>query len=65
MFTISAQGERKVFLIFIHICVNRMSFKNIIKFEIENMLFIYMYLINLNIFLVSTAEHFWENIYLL
>ena len=28
-------------------------------------LFIYMYLINSNIFVVYTAEHYWENIYLL
>ena len=28
-------------------------------------LFIYMYLINSNIFVVYTTEHYWENIYLL
>ena len=32
--------------------------KNIIKFEFENLLFIYMCLINSNIFVVSTAELF-------
>ena len=49
-----------------------MSFKNIIKFEFENVLFIYMYFINSNIFVVYTAEFFlwkisiyWESIYLL
>ena len=61
---ISVHGKKVFFLIFIHICVNRMSFKNIFKFEFENLLFIYMYLINSNIFVVSTDEHFWENIYL-
>ena len=39
--------------------------KNIIKFEFENLLFIYMCLINSNIFVVSTAELFGEiSIYL-
>ena len=44
-----------------------MSFKNIIKFEFENVLLIYMYLIKIfvEIFVVYTAEHVWENIYLL
>ena len=32
--------------------------KNIIKFEFENLLFIYMCLINSSIFVVSTAELF-------
>ena len=49
----------------IHISVNPMPFKNIIKFEFESVLFIFMYLINSNIFVAYTAEHFWENIYLL
>ena len=37
-----------------YICLS----KNIIKFEFENLLFIYMCLINSNIFVVSTAELF-------
>ena len=39
--------------------------KNIIRFDFENLLFIYVYLVNSNIFVVSTAEYFWESIYLL
>ena len=38
--------------------------KDIIKFEFENLLFIYMCLLNSNIFVVSTADFFLENIYL-
>ena len=65
MFALAFMVKKNGFLIlYIFVLIECLS-KNIIKFEFENVLFIYMYLINSNIFVVYTAEHYWENIYLL
>ena len=50
MFTLAFKVKKKRFSIFKYMCYLNVFQKNIIKFEFENLLFIYMCLINSNIF---------------
>ena len=63
MFTLAFMVKSRFLFLYIFVLIECLS-KNIIKFEFENLLYIYACLINSNIFVVSTAELFWENIYL-
>ena len=58
MFTLAFMVKKRFSNFYTYFVLIECLSKNIIKFEFENLLFIYMYLINSNIFVVSTAEHF-------